>query len=348
MREPHPERVLTERQQEVLRAIVRAYVADASPVSSATVSYLLSVSRSPATIRNTMAELTELGLIQKPHASSGRIPTESGMRVFVDDLVAKEELAAYERRTLDYSFEMTGTESAVQVASQMLSQHSHQLGFVLPPRMERLVLRRVSLVRLSSERILVVLVTRNAEAHRLVIDDAGSGDQRELEQVSAALNARVDGRTLSQVRESLGGELRELRDEADRLLVRAISLGLKMVEGSINESAEIVVASRLALLQQPEMSDPEYLREVFSAIEAQERLIELLDTLLDTPGVSVALGDELAEPGLNHSALVVAPYESAASHRGILGVLGPQRMDYGHTIALVDYCSRLLTGKLAT
>ena len=327
---------------------MRAYVADAAPVSSATVSYLLPVALSTASIRNTMAELTERGLIRKPHASSGRIPTAKGMRVFVDDLVAPEELAAYERRTLDYSFGVAAAGNVVELASQILSKHSHQLGFVLPPRIEKLILRSVSLVRLSRERLLVVLVTRNGEGHRLVLDDSGQGDQRELEKITATLNARLGGKTLAQVREGLHRELRELHDEADRLLVRAIRLGLQMVEGSAGESAEIVVTSRLGLLNQPEMNDPEYLREVFQAIETQERLIELLDQLQQTEGVSVALGEELAEPGLSHSALVVAPYESAASQRGILGVLGPQRMNYPHTIALVGYCSRVLSGKFAT
>ncbi len=348
MRDAHPESRLSERQQQVLRALVRAYVASAEPVSSATVSYLLPVALSTASIRNTMAELAEQGLIRKPHASAGRIPTASGMRVFVDELLGPAELAAYERRSLDYSFEVTGSDVAVEVASKMLSDYSHQLGFVLPPRVSRMVLRHVSLVRLSTERLLVVLVTQNGQAHRIVLDDTGASDQRELEAIAQALNERIAGRTLVAVRDGFRRELRQLQEHADRVVARAVTLGLKMLERRFDEPEGIVVASRLALLDQPESSDPDYLREVFSAIETQERLVELLDTLLDTDGVSVALGDDLAEPGLPHSGLVVAPYGADSSHLGVLGVLGPQRMDYGHIIPLVRYCSRLLTGKLAT
>jgi len=348
MRDSHPEIKLSDRQQQVLRALVRAYVASAEPVSSATVSYLLPVPLSTASIRNTMAELSERGLIQKPHASAGRVPTAAGLRLFVDELLDPAELAAYERRSLDYSFEITATDAAVQVASRMLSEYSRQLGFVLPPRISRMVLRHVSLVRLSAERLLVVLVTQNGQAHRIVLDDAGGGDQRELEAIATALNERVAGLTLVQVRDGLRRELNALHDSADRIVARAVSLGLQMAEARFDEPAGIVVASRLALLSQPELSDPEYLREVFSAIETQERLVELLDTLLDTDGVSVALGEDLAEPGLSHSGLVVAPYGADSSHLGVLGVLGPQRMDYGHIIPLVSYCSRLLTGKLST
>lgn len=348
MRDSHLEINLSERQRQVLRALIRAYVAAAEPVSSATVSYLLPVALSTASIRNTMAELTEQGLIRKPYASAGRIPTDTGMRLFVDELLGPAELAAYERRSLDYSFEMSESDVAVELASRMLSDYSHQLGFVLPPRISRMVLRHVSLVRLSAERLLVVLVTQNGQAHRIVLDDPGSSDQRELEVIAQALNQRIVGKTLVAVRSGLRLELQRLHDRADRIVERAVTLGLKMVERRFDEPVGIVVGSRLALLSQPELSDPEYLREVFSAIETQERLVELLDTLLDTDGVSVALGDDLAEPGLSHSGLVVAPYGGDSSHLGVLGVLGPQRMDYGHIIPLVSYCSQLLTGKLAT
>jgi len=228
----------------------------------------------------------------------------------------------------------------------MLSEHSHQLGFVLAPRISRLRLRHVSLVRLSSERLLVVLVTEDGQAHRVILDDPGWNDQRELEAVSSELYRRVAGRTLAAIRVAMTREVAALRKRADRVLSRVLSVGLQLAEEPFEQPVEIVVSSRLALLSQPELCDPEYLREVFSALETQERLIELLDSLLDTEGVSVALGEELAEPGLLHSALVVAPYGLGGSHLGMLGVLGPQRMDYAHIIPLVDYCSGLLSGKL--
>ena len=346
MRESDPHTMLSDRQQRVLRALVSAYVAEAEPVSSTMVSHLLPIALSSASIRNTMAELEERGLVQKPHASSGRVPTPNGIRIFVDDLLSPRELAAYERRSLDHSFDVGGGEQAVRVASRMLSEHSHQLGFVLAPRISRLRLRHVSLVRLSSERLLVVLVTEDGQAHRVILDDPGWNDQRELEAVSSELSRRVAGRTLAAIRVAMKREVAALRKRADRVLSRVLSVGLQLAEEPFEQPVEIVVSSRLALLSQPELCDPEYLREVFSALETQERLIELLDSLLDTEGVSVALGEELAEPGLLHSALVVAPYGLGGSHLGMLGVLGPQRMDYAHIIPLVDYCSGLLSGKL--
>lgn len=337
---------LDERQRMVLRALVTAYVADANPVGSTTISYLLPVRLSSASVRTTMSELADLGLISKSHASAGREPTSSGLRFFVDQLLDPRELEAYERRSLNYSFETADSDRLVHRTSQLLSEHSRQLGFVLPARLDRLMLRHISLVRLSTERILVVVVTRSGETYRRIIEDAGSQDQPDLERMAAALTERVVGKTLAEVRASLASELRGLRQEADRLLARALALGLRMVAEALPDAENLVIASHLALLDQPELADPDRLREIYAAVETQEQLVSLLDRLLESSGVSVALGEELAEPGLRHFALVAAPYGAASGPLGVLGVIGPRRMDYRHVIPLVSYCSERVTEKL--
>jgi len=334
---------LTERQRAVLRAVMAAYVGEAAPVGSRTVSHLLPVKLSSASIRNTMAELSELGLIEKPHASSGRVPTERGLRFFLDELLDPAELALYQRSTLDRSFEGVEAEEVVHLASQLLSDHTRQLGFVVVPRLERVVLRHVTLVRLSSERLLVVLVSRDGHAHRRVIEDTDSGDQPELDRAASELNRRVVGRTLSEVRDLLRQEIHDLRSEASRALGRALALGLRAVEKQTCDPADLVVATRLALFEQPEFSDHERLRDILAAVETNQRLLEILGDILDTDGVSVTLGDDLQEPVLVRCALVVAPY---GGHLGALGVIGPTRMDYARIIPLVGYCSQLVTQKL--
>lgn len=335
---------LTERQRLVLRALVAAFVGEATPVGSHTISHLLPVKLSSASIRNTMAELAELGLIEKPHASAGRVPSERGLRFFVDELLDPTELAVYQRCSLDRSFEGIEAEGVVHVASQLLSDHTRQLGFVVAPRLERVVLRHVTLVRLSSESLLVVLVSRDGHAHRRVIDDSDSGEQRDLDGIAAELNRRVEGRTLSEVREFLRREVIELRSEAGRALERALRLGLRVVEEPVLDPADLVIATRLALFDQPEFNDPERLREILAMVETNERLLEILGDVLDTAeGVSVVFGEDLNDPGLCHCALVAAPY---GGDLGALGVIGPSRMDYGRIIPLVSYCSRLVTQKL--
>ena len=365
---PHRTLLLGDRQARVMRAVVTAYVADALPVGSQTVSQLLSVPLSSASIRNTMAELAELGLIEKPHSSSGRVPTEAGLRLFVDDLLLPQQVDSEHRRRLRNSFCETDAQGAMELASHILSESTRQLGFVMTPRLARVRLRHVTLVRLSSERLLVVLVTQTGRSYNRLIQDATSGDQAELDRVARVINERVFDRTLGELRESLRAEAATLRHRAGSLLERAVMLGQRALElaEDVDDGMDLLVATRLALLDQPEFNDPERLREVLSAIEANERLMDLMETLIQGDGVSVALGGDLEEPGLQHCALIAAPYgrthgsaamaspgdrndPSGSSGRstalGVLGVIGPSRMDYARIIPLVRYCSELVTEK---
>ncbi len=367
----HPDarrKALGERQRMVLRAIVAAYVAEAEPASSTTVKHLLPVALSSASIRNTMAELAGMGLIEKPHASAGRVPTECGLREFVDRLLDTSELAEYERRSLQSHFENVDGDSVMRLASQLLSEHTHQLGFAMVPRLERITLRHVSLVRVARDKVLVVLIPQAGPAHQQVIDEPGHGDQVELDQMAADLNERVMGRTLIELREVLAFELDELRRRANQLMARTVSLGLRVVAIAGEQAeADLVIASHRALLSQPEFNDPDRIRALFSAVETNERLLEVLTRVLEgqVDSVSVSLGEELAEPGLRECALVAVPYgfgvgpsrrmaeERAEASRpdsstplGVLGVIGPSRMDYARVIPLVSYCSKLVTEKL--
>jgi heat-inducible transcriptional repressor len=336
---------LTERQQAVLRAIVAAYVGGGSPVGSTTLTHLLPVKLSPASIRSTMAELTELGFLEQTHVSSGRQPTARGLRVFVDRLLRRTQLGVYDRRSLEQSLEEVEGDGAIRVTSQLLSEHSGLLGFVVGPRLEKLVLQHVSFVRLSTERLLVVMISRTGQSHQRVIDDPGSGDQAELERIAVYLNERLAGHTLPEIRELLSHDLERLRSQASGLVRRALALGLRALEQPVDEEADLVIATRLALLDQPEFEDPGRVRELFAALGTRGRLLEVLDRVL-AEEVSVAFGDELEEPALRHCALVVAPYGKEVPPLGALGVIGPSRIDFGRVIPLVSYCSQLITEKL--
>lgn len=340
-------RPLSERQAQVLRAAVTAYVGEAAPVGSATLSAVLPTKLSAASVRATLAELAELGLLQQPHTSAGRVPTERGLRVFIDSLLTPAAVAEYDRRTIDWSVEEAPADALAHVASQLLSERTRLLGFVVAPRVDRLTLRHVSLVRLSSERLLAVLVGRTGSAHRRVVAFDGDLDQAALDRIAALLNERVAGRTLREVRDLLRQEARGLRRRADRLLQVALDLGSRVLSADEElERIDLVIATRLAMLDQPEFQDPRLLRDLFEALETKERLLEVLDQMIDREGVRVALGAELADPSLQHCALVATHYGDDGSPMGVLGVIGPSRMDYGRVIPLVDYLSRAVTDKL--
>ncbi len=341
---------LSPRQAAVLRAMVTAYVGEATPIGSATLSSLLPINISAASVRATLVDLTRLGLAEQPHPSAGRVPTQRGLRLFVDRLLDPTALVASERRAIAYSVDEAAADGVVQVASQLLSERTHQLGFVVTPRLDRVVLQHMSLVRLAGNRVLVVLVSQAGETRRRMIEDDQASDQAELDRIATMLNGRVVGRTLPQVREALEREARLLRRQADRFLARAIDVGARALAVDDGEAVDLVIETRLALLDQPEFHDPRRVRDLFAAVETKERLIEVLDQMMDGDGVSVAFGDEVEEPSLHRFALVATRYGRGSSGErplGVLGVIGPSRMDYGRVIPLVDYLSRVMTEKLS-
>lgn len=336
---------LSDRQRDVLRAAVRAYVGEAAPIASNHIAHLLPKKLSSASIRATLAELDEMGLVQQPHASAGRVPTEEGLRHFIDCLLDPGDVAEYDRRTMDFEVETVEGDAVLAVATQLLSERTRLLGFAVAPRLERVRLQHVSLVRLGSGRVLAVLISTTGAAYRRTLDADPSLDQRDLDLAATLLNQRVVGRTLREVRDSLRREAAALRQEADRLLRFALELGVRAAAAQQDE-VDVVVATRLALLDQPEYRDPRRLREVFETLETRERLADIVEEMLGEEGVQVVLGGEVGDPALSHCAVVAARYGEAMSPLGAVGVIGPLRMDYSRVIPLVAYCSRVMTDKL--
>ena len=338
---------LTDRQATVLRAIVSGYVGEAAPVGSRSLSHVLPIPLSAASIRNTMGELAELGLITKPHRSAGRVPTDAGLRAFVAR-VAPRALDDFERRDLAGRVDEIDPEALMKSASRQLSERTRQLGFLTAPRGSTLVLRHVSLVRVSTTKVLAVLVTDTGAAIRRVLDDEESGGQPELDRLAAALNERLAGRTLAQVRDALACEVAALRTHAEGLLERALRLGWRALceTPDADEPGDLVIATRLALLDQPEFHDPERVRQLFGALETKESLLAILRQLIEAKNVTVVFGEELASPELRRLALVAAPYGAADAPLGVVGVIGPRRMDYPRVVALVDYVSALVSERL--
>ena len=331
---PH-EPMLTPRQTQVLSALVNAYVGEAAPVASETVA--AAVRLSPASVRNTLAELHELGLLEKPHPSAGRIPTERGLRAFVTGL-PERELAPYQKRELA---DRLCPDGGAEAASRVLTERTRQLGFVLPPRLDGVVLRNVSFVRVSSERVLAVLVAAGGRVLRRVLEQPGRGDQAELDRMASALRERAVGRTLRAVRDQLLAEATALRSRADLLLERVLRA---FPDGEGADAVDLVTGTHMALLDQPEFRDPERIRGLLSALEERERLVDIVSHMLDGHSPRVAFGGDLGHPALAHLALVAAPYGGPIGGVGSVGVIGPARMDYARVIPLVGYISHLLSG----
>lgn len=346
---PSLETDLSERQAMVLRALVAAYVGQAGPVASQTLAPLMPKPLSSASIRNTLAELHEAGLIEKAHASAGRVPTEAGLRVFIDHLLELADLGPHHQRLLDRSLEGVDAAETPRHASHLLSEYTRQLGFVVAPRVEHQRLRTLHLVPVSDKRVLAVLITENGGVFERIVEESQPIPRRDLERIGSLLAERVSGRTLFELRTLLESERQRLRGEADDLTRRVWALGLSACETPHPE--DLVITSRLALLDQPEFSDPSRIKGLFGALETNLRLLDLLRQIADAEsgetrvGLSMSLGNALGEPSLRDCVLMAVPY-GVAAERGVLGVIGPRRMDYGRVIPLVSYCSELVTRKL--
>jgi heat-inducible transcriptional repressor len=329
------EPILTERQAQVLQALVGAYVGRAAPVGSATLARLLPVRISSASVRNTLAELHALGLLEKPHRSAGRVPTELGLRVFVDQLLPPRELGPFERR--DLAGRLSG-DGVLEAASRLLSERTSQLGFVLAPRLDGVVLANISFVRVSTERVLAVLVADGGRVFRRMLEEPGRSDQLDLDRMAGALRERVVGRTLRDVRDQLLAEAAALRSQADLLLERV----LRVLPEEAGGPADLVLGNQLALLDQPEFQDPERLRDLLAALEEKERLVDWVGRMLEERGACVAFGRDLGAPHFERLAVVAARVGRAGGPAGSVGVIGPSRMDYARVVPLVGYVSHRL------
>ena len=301
------------------------------------------------------------------------MPTALGMRFFVDQLLELGHLGPHHQRILDRELDGVKAAETPRQASQLLSEHTRQLGFVVAPRVERLRLRTLHLVPVAEGRVLAVLIAQNGGVVERLIEDVAPMSVRELERVRDHLAERVEGRSLVGLRRLLESERERLCGEADEILQTAWALGLQacQVQGGRFED-DLVIATRLALLDQPEFSDPGRIRGLFAALETNQTLLDLLHRIASADigekgiGLSMSLGAELGEPSLRDCALIVVPYgraetglpramtaaneeingASGQEPLGVLGVIGPQRMDYGRVIPLVHYCSELVTRKL--
>jgi heat-inducible transcriptional repressor len=340
--------MLDDRARTLLTALIERYIADGQPVGSRTLSRASGLDLSPATIRNVMADLEELGLIASPHTSAGRVPTPRGYRLFVDAMLTAQPP--------DTSLETLGADVRDQLrpdqpqrviahAAQLLSNLSHFVGVVTSPRKPS-VFRHIEFLRLSPQRILLILVSPDGDVQNRVILTARDYTQSELIEASNYLNAHYAGLTLEQVRERLQGEVEALRSEITQLMQAAVQAGTE----AMSESADQVVVSgeRNLLAVQDFGTDLGALRKLFDLFEQKTQLMRLLDVSSRADGVRIYIGGESQVVPYEELSIVTAPYEAEGRVVGTLAVVGPTRMAYDRMIRIVDITSRLLSNALST
>jgi heat shock gene repressor HrcA len=333
---------MDDRARALLKALIERYIADGQPVGSRTLAKVFDLS--PATIRNVMADLEELGLIQSPHTSAGRVPTPRGYRIFVDTLLAAqppEQLSPAQFANLLPAAEPT---RAINAAATLLSSLSQFAGVVLAPKRAQ-VFRQIEFIRLSERRVLLIIVTPDGDVQNRILFMQRDYSEQELQEASNFFNQHFSGKSFDAVKRTLTTELARLREDISKLMLAAVEAGTEAVE----ESDPVVIAGERNLLDVSDIaSDMDRLRKMFALFEKKTELLQLLDASSRAQGVQIYIGGESQLLPMEDVSVITAPYGVDGLVVGTLGVIGPTRMAYDRVIPIVDITARLLSNALSS
>jgi heat-inducible transcriptional repressor len=340
------------RSREIFRQIVDSYLRDGEPVGSRNLSRLLPQSLSAATVRNVMSDLEQLGLIYAPHISAGRLPTQKGLRFFVDAFMEIGDLSDEERRVIEAQVKASGTapslEHMLTEASQTLSGLSRGAGLVVAAKSE-VSLKHIEFIQLEPTKALAVLVSQGGDVENRVLDLPVGVTASQLHEASNFLNAHIRGRTIAEARIEIARLKQETKTALDSLSQDLVERGLAVwAGGDTGLPSRLIVRGRANLLENvTAQADLELMRHLFEDLENQDGLLQLLDLAEQGPGVRIFIGSENKLFSLSGSSLVVAPYrDKDARVVGALGVIGPTRLNYARIVPMVDYTAQLISKML--
>src|SRR5690349_18593924 len=335
--------VLNERAQLLLKTLVERYIADGQPVGSRALSKFSGLDLSPASIRNVMADLEEMGFIASPHTSAGRIPTPRGYRIFVDTLLTVKPLGSIEINQLEGQLQTENNQKLVASASQLLSDLTHFAGMVMTPRRSA-GFRHIEFLKLSESRILLILVTPEGDVQNRILASERPYTPSELIEAANMLNHNFAGLTFEEIRRRIREELQQLRAEMTQLMTAALDAGS---QAATESNEEVVISGESNLLDSLDLaSNMANLRKLFDLFDRKTGLLQLLDISNRAQGVQIFIGGESGVSPLDECSVVTAPYEVDGQVVGTVGVIGPTRMAYERVIPIVDITAKLLSSTL--
>lgn len=337
---------LDARARQLLRTLIARHIHDGAPVGSQTLAEHAGLKVSPATVRNILSDLEELGLLSSPHTSAGRVPTTQGYRVFVDSLLHCRPLPALEMQQLRSELAGGDTRQLLGSASELLSAMSHFVGVVAAPKPASLAFRYIDFVALDATRVLAILLLQDGSVQNRVLEPRQPPEPGALEQVANYLNSRFVGVPLPQVRRQLLAELAAARDEMQALLAQALLLADETL-APVEAGEELHVAGQTRLMGGKAISDVERLRELFDAFARKRDILQLLERTMHAEGVQIFIGEETGIAPLQDVTLVAAPYGRDGEVLGVLGVIGPTRMAYERVIPVVQATAATLGEAIA-
>lgn len=338
-------KIPNERAQRLLKALVDRYIRDGQPVGSKTLSRDSGLDISPATIRNVMTDLEELGFVTAPHTSAGRIPTIKGYRFFVDTLVKLRPPKGEELQLFQEALQDADPQALALSASNFLSAVTQLAGVVTVPRRAQTALRQIEFLPLSERRVLVILVLNDRDVQNKLIHVNRDYTEEELRQAGNYLTEKFGGRDLAQARRHLLKELRDTRESMNALMIDAVEMAHQALPDTVPEP-EFVVAGETNLMGLEGLADMDKLKRLFEAFSQQQEMLHLLDQSLHMHGVQIFIGQESGYQVLDECSVVTAPYTTEDDTMGVLGVIGPTRMAYERVIPIVDVTAKLLASAL--
>ena len=336
--------LITERSQQLLKALVERYIREGQPVGSRALLESSGLAISPATVRNIMADLEELGLIRAPHTSAGRVPTVLGYRLFVDSLITVRPLdqAALASLKQELSPDKSPQE-LIASASQLLARITAQAGLVTLPQQQRVALRHVEFLPLSDNRVLVILVINERDVQNRVIHTTRAYDETELQRAANLINQRFAGSDLSQVRAALLDAMQADKASIDSHLQSTLDLASKAFEAPAQQARDYVMTGETQLIDTANPEEIEKLKGLFEAFQQKRDILDLVDRCIRAEGVQIFIGDEAGYEAFGDFSVVTAPYQTGGQPLGVLGVIGPTRMAYERVIPIVDVTARMLS-----
>jgi heat-inducible transcriptional repressor len=339
---------LNERSREIFRQIVESYLATGEPVGSRNLSRILPMTLSPASVRNVMSDLEQLGLVYAPHTSAGRLPTERGLRFFVDALMQIGDLTEQDRKAIEAQVAASGQQKSLEAvlteASGLLSGLSRAAGVVLTAKANPR-LKHVEFVQLEPGRALVILVGEDGQVENRVLNLPAGLPVSALIEAGNYVNARVRGRTLDELKVEIESKLKEGRAELDALTQKIVAAGLASWSGGETDERKLIVRGQAHLLDDLKaLADLERVRLLFDDLETRREVIDLLGRAERADGVRVFIGSENKLFSLSGSSTIVAPYHDASGQIvGVLGVIGPTRLNYARIVPMVDYTAKVVS-----
>jgi heat-inducible transcriptional repressor len=333
---------LTDRSKQILEAIIEDYIVTAEPIGSRTVTRSHGLSLSPATVRNVMADLEDMGFLASPHTSAGRVPTDKAYRFYVDSLLEVRSVARDEQEEIRKRCSLSGRDlgAVLKETSRILSSLSHYTGIVLAPRFTANVFRHIEFIKLGGNRLLAILVSRNGAVQNKIIETSDDLRPADLVRMSNYLNHLLKGLTIAQVKEKILREMQSDKIRYDDLLVKALEFSRQTLPEA---GSEVFIEGQANILEQPEFTDVAKMKEIFRAFEEKGQLLSLLDRCMEAEGVNIYIGAEAHLSQMVGMSLITSTYMTGRNTLGVLGVIGPTRMGYAKVIPIVDYTAKLVS-----